>query len=208
MSADDSFPMDQISSLFPQLENIQLVGAKGPQQIFTATLKSNFAPVMLRVVPTEEAGIFGWDPEFIVRSLTIVEQSHQGLLRVYEVGQAGPFTFIISEHPPYPRMADMETLPQISPQAALNLVRNMAEGLTMQGNIHIHILQIMLTGAADADAPILAMTHGERILLIWNHSKRSACHESGFPAASSQVQPITSSSAQMEGRACISSGSR
>ncbi len=63
MSADDSFPMDQISSLFPQLENIQLVGAKGPQQIFTATLKSNFAPVMLRVVPTEEAGIFGWDPE-------------------------------------------------------------------------------------------------------------------------------------------------
>ena len=55
---------------------------------------------MLRVVPTEEAGIFGWDPEFIVRSLTIVEQSHQGLLRVYEVGQAGPFTFIISEHPP------------------------------------------------------------------------------------------------------------
>ena len=129
MSADDSFPMDQISSLFPQLENIQLVGAKGPQQIFTATLKSNFAPVMLRVVPTEEAGIFGWDPEFIVRSLTIVEQSHQGLLRVYEVGQAEPFTFIISEHPPYPRMADMETLPQISPQAALNLVRNMAEGL-------------------------------------------------------------------------------
>ena len=129
MSADDSFPMDQISSLFPQLENIQLVGAKGPQQIFTATLKSNFAPVMLRVVPTEEAGIFGWDPEFIVRSLTIVEQSHQGLLRVYEVGQAGPFTFIISEHSPYPRLADMETLPQISPQAALNLVRNMAEGL-------------------------------------------------------------------------------
>ena len=62
MSADDSFPMDQISSHFPQLENIQLVGAKGPQQIFTATLKSNFAPVMLRVVPTEEAGIFGWDP--------------------------------------------------------------------------------------------------------------------------------------------------
>ena len=129
MPADDSLSMDQISALFPQLENIQLVGAKGPQQIFTATLKSNFAPVMLRVVPTEEAGVFGWDPEFIVRSLTIVEQAHQGLLRVYEVGQAGPFTFIISEHSPYPRLADLETLPQISPQAALNLVRNMAEGL-------------------------------------------------------------------------------
>ncbi len=129
MPADDSLPLDQLSSLFPQLENIQLVGAKGPQQIFTATLKSNFAPVMLRVVPTEEAGIFGWDPEFIVRSLTIVEQSHQGLLRVYETGQAGPFTFIISEHSPYPRLADMATLPKISPQAALNLVRNMAEGL-------------------------------------------------------------------------------
>ena len=129
MPADDSLSMDQISALFPQLENIQLVGAKGPQQIFTATLKANFAPVMLRGVPTEEAGVFGWDPEFIVRSLTIVEQAHQGLLRVYEVGQAGPFTFIISEHSPYPRLADLETLPQISPQAALNLVRNMAEGL-------------------------------------------------------------------------------
>ena len=81
------------------------------------------------MVPTEEAGVFGWNPEFIVRSLTIVEQAHQGLLRVYEVGQAGPFTFIISEHSPYPRLADLETLPQISPQAALNLVRNMAEGL-------------------------------------------------------------------------------
>ena len=48
---------------------------------------------MLRVVPTEEAGVFGWDPEFIVRSLTIVEQAHQGLLRVYEVGQAGPVSY-------------------------------------------------------------------------------------------------------------------
>lgn len=129
MPADDSLSMDQISALFPQLENIQLVGTKGPQQIFSATLKSNFAPVVLRVVPTEEAGVFGWDPEFIVRSLTIVEQAHQGLLRVYEVGQAGPFTFIISEHSPYPRLADLENIPPISPQAALNLVRNMAEGL-------------------------------------------------------------------------------
>lgn len=129
MPDDDSHSMDQISALFPQLENIQLVGTKGPQQIFTATLKSNFAPVMLRVVPTEEAGVFGWDPEFLVRSLTIVEQAHQGLLRVYEVGQAGPFTFIISEHSPYPRLADLDQLPQIPPQAALNLVRNMAEGL-------------------------------------------------------------------------------
>ena len=58
-----------------------------------------------------------------------------------------------------------------------------------QGNVHIHILQIMLTGAADADAPILTMTHGERISSIWNHSKRSACHESGFPEESGQVQP-------------------
>lgn len=129
MPADSTFSMDQISALFPQLENIQLVGAKGPQQIFTATLKSNFAPVILRVVPTEEAGVFGWDPEFIVRSHTIVEQAHQGLLRVYEVGQAGPFTFIISEHSAYPRLADLAPLPRISPQAALNLVRNMAEGL-------------------------------------------------------------------------------
>ena len=153
MSADDSFPMDQISSLFPQLENIQLVGAKGPQQIFTATLKSNFAPVMLRVVPTEEAGIFGWDPEFIVRSLTIVEQSHQGLLRVYEVGQAEPFTFIISEHPPYPRMADMETLPQISPQAALNLVRNMAEGL-----LTLHRKNIFHGGTIKDNTPSISLS--------------------------------------------------
>jgi len=129
MPADASLSMDQITSLFPQLENIQLVGTKGPQQIFTATLKSNFAPVILRVVPTEEAGVFGWDPEFIVRSRTIVEQAHQGLLRVYEVGQAGPFTFIISEQSAYPRLADLAPLPKISPQAALNLVRNMAEGL-------------------------------------------------------------------------------
>ena len=129
MPSDDSLSMDQISALFPQLENIRLSGTKGPQQIFSATLKSNFAPVILRMVPTEEADVFGWDPDFIVRSLTIVEQTHQGLLRVYEVGQAGPFTFIISEHSPYPRLADMETLPVIAPQTALNLVRNMAEGL-------------------------------------------------------------------------------
>ena len=34
MPADDSLSMDQISALFPQLENIQLVGAKGPQANF------------------------------------------------------------------------------------------------------------------------------------------------------------------------------
>ena len=198
MSADDSFPMDQISSLFPQLENIQLVGAKGPQQIFTATLKSNFAPVMLRVVPTEEAGIFGWDPEFIVRSLTIVEQSHQGLLRVYEVGQAGPFTFIISEHSPYPRLADMETLPQISPQAALNLVRNMAEGLLTlhrknifhgSGN-HVHAGHGYLrtrSGALHSAYPQNADGSGLCHALLTNQMQRCRGfgslprHQSGYP---------------------------
>lgn len=131
MPSDDSLSMDQISALFPQLENIQLTGVKGPQQIFTATLKSNFSPVTLRVVPTEEADIFGWTPDFIIRSRTIVEQVHQGLIRVYEVGQAGPFTFIISAQSPYPRLADMEKLPSIPPRKALELVRNMAEGLLM-----------------------------------------------------------------------------
>ena len=158
MPADDSLTMDQIAALFPQLENIQLTGAKGPQQIFTATLKSNFAPVMLRVVPTEEAGIFGWDPEFIVRSLTIVEQAHQGLLRVYEVGQAGPFTFIISEHSPYPRLADLEQLPQLSPQAALNLVRNMAEGLLTlhrKGIFHGGITPKLISLRADGGDALL-----------------------------------------------------
>lgn len=158
MPADDSLSMDQISALFPQLENIQLVGAKGPQQIFTATLKSNFAPVMLRAVPTEEAGVFGWNPEFIVRSLTIVEQAHQGLLRVYEVGQAGPFTFIISEHSPYPRLADMEDLPRISPQAALNLVRNMAEGmltLHRKGVFHGGITPKLISLRADGGDALL-----------------------------------------------------
>lgn len=158
MPADESLTMDQISALFPQLENIQLTGAKGPQQIFTATLKSNFAPVMLRVVPTEEAGIFGWDPEFIVRSLTIVEQAHQGLLRVYEVGQAGPFTFIISEHSPYPRLADLEQLPQLSPQAALNLVRNMAEGLLTlhrKGIFHGGITPKLISLRADGGDALL-----------------------------------------------------
>ena len=129
MPADDSLSLDQISHLFPQLENIQLIGTKGPQQIFSATLKSNFAPVILRLVPTEEADVFGWTPEFVIRSRAIVEQSHQGLLRVYEVGQAGPFTFIISAHSPYPRLADMEKIPQIKPQAALTIVRNLAAGL-------------------------------------------------------------------------------
>lgn len=129
MPADASPSLDQISALFPQLENIQLIGVKGPQQIFSATLKSNFASVILRVVPTEEADVFGWTPDFVVNSRTIVEQTHQGLLRVYEVDQAGPFTFIISEHSPYPRLADLEAIPPMKPQAALNLVRNMAEGL-------------------------------------------------------------------------------
>lgn len=158
MPADDSLSMDQISALFPQLENIQLTGVKGPQQIFTATLKSNFAPVMLRLVPTEEAGVFGWDPEFIVRSLTIVEQAHQGLLRVYEVGQAGPFTFIISEHSPYPRLADMDPLPQISPPAALNLVRNMAEGLLTlhrKGIFHGGITPKLISLRADGGDALL-----------------------------------------------------
>lgn len=108
MPSDDFLSLDQISNLFPQLENIQLIGTKGPQQIFSATLKSNFAPVILRLVPTEEADVFGWTPEFVIRSRAIVEQSHQGLLRVYEVGQAGSFTFIISAHSPYPRLADIE----------------------------------------------------------------------------------------------------
>lgn len=129
MLSDTSLSLDQISELFPQLEGIKLVGTKGPQQIFTATLKSNFSSVILRIVPTEEASIFGWNPEFIARSLTIVEQFHQGLLRVYEIGQTGSFTFIISERPPYPRLADLQKIPLIAPQKALNLIRDMAEGL-------------------------------------------------------------------------------
>lgn len=127
--SDSSLSLDQISSLFPQLENIQLIGTKGPQHIFTATLKSNFAPVILRAVPTTEADIFGWTPEFLIHSRIIIEQTHPGMLRVYEAGQSGPLTFIISEHSPYPRLEHTDPLPQVTPQIALNVVRNMAEGL-------------------------------------------------------------------------------
>lgn len=129
MPADDSLSMDQIAALFPQLENIQLVGAKGPQQIFTATLKSNFAPVMLRVVPTEEAGVFGWNPEFIVRSLTIVEQAHQGLLQRLRSGTGRTVHLHHFRTLPLSAPGGPGNPPPDTPQAALNLVRNMAEGL-------------------------------------------------------------------------------
>ena len=62
MSADDSFPMDQISSLFPQLENIQLVGAKGPQSFVLEGMdltEAQFAQLMKNIetvaVETAEA---------------------------------------------------------------------------------------------------------------------------------------------------------
>lgn len=129
IDAEESLSMEQLASLFPQLDNIQLIGTKGPQHIFSATLKSTGAPVVLRTVPAEEVDVFGWTADFLVKSRAVIEQIHSGLLRVYEVGQSGPLTFIISEQPSTPRLADLDPLPVLTPLTALTAVRNLAEGL-------------------------------------------------------------------------------
>ncbi len=129
MSEETALTPEQVAELFPQLENLRLTGLKGPQQIFNATLKSQHSEVVLRVVPTANTDVFGWSTEFLKKAEVITELNAPGLLRVFETGHSGDYSFIITQVGPYPRLADLEELPKLEPQTAVTLVRDIAEGL-------------------------------------------------------------------------------
>ncbi len=133
MSEELELTPEQVAELFPQLENLRLIGLKGPQQIYNATLTAEHAEVVLRVMPTADLSVFGWSNEFIVKAHAISEQSAPGLLRVFDAGHNGIYTYLITQVGPYPRLADLPELPKLDPQNAITLVRDISEGMQ---NLH------------------------------------------------------------------------
>ncbi len=129
MPAEHALTPEQVAELFPKLDNIRLTGLKGPQQIFNATLKSNLSEVILRLVPNAETEIFGWNTDFITSCQAITELDAPGLLKVYGTGQAGDFTYILSQEGPYTRLSDLQSVPRMNAETATSLVRDMAEGI-------------------------------------------------------------------------------
>ncbi len=129
MQDDISYHLESIIPLFPQLDNLTLIGTKGPQLIISALWNETASSVVLRLVPCSDSALFGWSSDFIDQAKKITHHPHPSLLKIYDAGYVGDYVFLISEQAPYPRMSDFEELPQIPVKNALILIQNITQGL-------------------------------------------------------------------------------
>lgn len=129
MQDDISYNLDSIIPLFPQLDNLTLIGTKGPQLIISALWNETASPVVLRLIPFSDAPLFGWSSDFIDQAKQISRHPHPSLLKIYDTGYVGDYMFLISEQSTYPLMSDFDELPHIPIKNSLILIRNITQGL-------------------------------------------------------------------------------
>lgn len=159
MQDDISYQLESIIPLFPQLDNLTLIGTKGPQLIISALWNETASSVILRLIPCSDSSLFGWTSDFIDQVKQISRHPHPSLLKIYDAGIAGDYMFLISEQAPYPRMSDFEELPQIPIKNALILIQNITLGLRplhQQGIYHGGITPKLISLASHGlDAKLL-----------------------------------------------------
>ncbi len=121
--------IDQVQSLFPQLTDIQIVGAKGPQIRYSARSLTTNQNVYLYITLSEDAMMFGWTNQFIAKAQNIIHINHFGLLKIIEADQKPDLIYVIFENPSSIKLEDFAHYPKVPAKIALQQVRTIALGV-------------------------------------------------------------------------------
>jgi tRNA A-37 threonylcarbamoyl transferase component Bud32 len=121
--------VEELATLFPQLEVIELIGQGGMGAVYKARQPSLDRLVAVKVLPPEA----GRDPAFAERfareARALARLCHPNIVAVHEVGKAGEFFYFIMEYVDGANLREVLRGGQLAPEQALRVVPQICDAL-------------------------------------------------------------------------------
>ena len=120
---------EELAQFFPQFEIGELLGHGGMGAVFRARQKGLDRDVALKVLTVD----VGADPAFAERfgreAKTLARLAHPSIVHVYDVGQAGPWYYLVMELVEGVNLRQMLRAKTIGPREAMSIVAQMCDAL-------------------------------------------------------------------------------
>ena len=132
-------PVDEIRSLFPQLEILELLGKGGMGAVYKARQPALDRLVALKILPAGMAGGPGFAERFNREARALARLNHPRIVTVHDFGVAGNLHYLIMEFVDGPNLRQVEQSGRLSPEQALQIIPQICEALQFahdQGIVH------------------------------------------------------------------------
>jgi tRNA A-37 threonylcarbamoyl transferase component Bud32 len=120
---------EELATLFPQLEVIELIGQGGMGAVYKARQPALDRLVAVKVLPPEA----GRDPAFAERfsreARALARLSHPNIVAVHDVGRAGEFYYLVMEYVDGANLRQVLRDGQLRPEQALRIVPQICDAL-------------------------------------------------------------------------------
>jgi predicted Ser/Thr protein kinase len=121
--------VEELATLFPQLEIIELIGRGGMGAVYKARQPALDRLVALKVLPPEA----GRDPAFAERfsreARALARLSHPNIVAVHDVGRAGEFYYLVMEYVDGANLRQVLRDGKLTPEQALRIVPQICDAL-------------------------------------------------------------------------------
>jgi len=132
--------LNEIQSLFPQLEVIELIGQGGMGAVYKARQTGLDRFVALKILPPHAAGgTQGFAERFNREARALARLNHPRIVTVHDFGVAGDLHYLVMEYVDGPNLRQVERNGRLTPEQALQLVPQICEALQFahdQGIVH------------------------------------------------------------------------
>jgi predicted Ser/Thr protein kinase len=132
--------LNEIQSLFPQLEVIELIGQGGMGAVYKARQPGLDRFVALKILPPHAAaGTQGFAERFTREARALARLSHPRIVAVHDFGVAADLHYLIMEYVDGPNLRQVQRNGRLTPEQALQLVPQICEALQFahdQGIVH------------------------------------------------------------------------
>jgi tRNA A-37 threonylcarbamoyl transferase component Bud32 len=121
--------VEELATLFPQLEIIELIGQGGMGAVYKARQPALDRLVAVKVLPPEA----GRDPAFAERfgreARALARLSHPNIVAVHDVGRAGEFYYFVMEYVDGANLRQVLRDGKLTPEQALRIVPQICDAL-------------------------------------------------------------------------------
>jgi predicted Ser/Thr protein kinase len=131
--------VEEVASLFPQLEIIALLGKGGMGAVYKARQPGLDRIVALKILPAQTAGGPGFVERFNREARALAKLNHPNIVTVYEFGQVNGLPFFIMEFVDGLNLRQLEQAGKLSPHEALLIVPQICDALQFahdEGIVH------------------------------------------------------------------------
>src|SRR6185436_3958462 len=123
-------PLNEIQTLFPQLEVIELIGKGGMGAVYKARQPGLDRFVALKILPPHAAaGTQGFAERFNREARALARLNHPRIVTVHDFGVAGDLHYLVMEYVDGPNLRQVERNARLTPEQALQLVPQICEAL-------------------------------------------------------------------------------